>query len=205
MCADADIDALLAVMRRQAKAECDEVLSHAQAEAREALARADAEVEAMTAKAMAEVKRQLAIELERSLGQARIDRLNELLVVKRKLIRQAFEQAGQTIGAMRDPAECRRVLGALIVEAVAAAGKDAEVSVARDQAELCRQAAAERAIACILRPIDGPPGTVIAATPDHGLQVDNSLATRLARAEALMICDVSAVLFASRPAGVKPV
>jgi len=201
--ADEDIDALLSAMRRQARAETDQLLSDAQAQAREIHARADADIEAMEARALAEVEGQLAIEADRTLGTERMNRRQESLAVKRRLLREAFDRAGQAIRALQDPAACRRVLAELIAEALASVGPGARVTVAQSQADLCRQIVAEQGLDCTVQPGGGPEGTVIAASADGTRQVDNSLATRLARAEALTAGEVLAVLAGRQGAGAR--
>ncbi len=161
-------EGLFAAIGDQAAGERNAVLAEAEARARDILARADAEVGRLRTEAMKRLERELAAEGERLLGEARMAARNDRLAVKRRLLAEAFSRArAELASAAGNP----RGLAALAAEALAAAGDGGKVET--DEAR----------------------GTVVAHSRDGRTRVENSLLTRLARAETIEEAEVSRVLF----------
>lgn len=198
MCADETSEALLAAVRRQAEEERQEILAQAQREAQAIEAQADAQIERLKAEALNEANKAILIETDRLLGQARRDKSYALLCAKRRLLLQAFEQAGREIEALPHSDDYANILQTLMAEAVAAAGDNACLIVAKSEKALGKAAAAKLDVACSVKPSDHPPGTVIAASADGHRRIDNSLHRRLSKTEALRKHEIATLLFGSR-------
>jgi vacuolar-type H+-ATPase subunit E/Vma4 len=112
-----------------------------------------------------------------------------------RLLKQAFAQAREALAGLPRSPQYRDILGELLAEALTIVGPDALVKVAASDEKLCRAWISQRKLSCTVQAIDAEPGTVLAFAADGDRQVDNSLATRLARAESLFQHDVAPVLF----------
>jgi vacuolar-type H+-ATPase subunit E/Vma4 len=164
-------DGLFTAIGQQAERERNAVLAEAEARARDILARADAKAGRMRAEALKRLERELAVERERLLGEARMEIRNERLAVKRRLLAEAFGRARAEL----TPAAVRGgVLKALAAEALAAAGEGGTVQT------------------------DDTHASVLARSRDGRTRVDNSPLMRLARAEAVEEVEVARLLFGAQ-------
>jgi len=196
-----NVDALLSAMRAQAQEEKDAILAEAETKVREIQKRADAQIEKLKADAMREVDAQVCVESDRILGQARMYKRAKLLSAKRRLIKAAFDRAREELTTFCGTSEYGDALEALIREAVEAAAGDASIEVAAQDVDRCNAALAKLGIEHHAQASGQPPGTVVATSADGRRKIDNSLATRLARAEAIMEQEVAARLFVTSSNG----
>jgi len=69
------------------------------------------------------------------------------------------------------------------------------IKVASSEEALCKEWISQQKLKRTVKGIEAEPGTVLVCASDGDRQVDNGLATRLARAESLCQQDVAKVLF----------
>jgi len=198
VCADETSEALFTAVRHQAEAEKQEIFAKARQEADRVQAQADAEIARLKAEAVSRTNKELLLETDRLLGRARMDKGLSLLRAKRELLQEVFDQARREIQALPHGDVYQGILQTLIAEAIAVAGDDAEVTIAESEKDLCMTVVAKLGSACSLKPSDHRPGTVIAISTDGHRRVDNSLHTRLRKAEMLRRHEIAALLFGRR-------
>lgn len=190
-----NVDALLSAMRAEAETEREAILSEARAKAHDIAQRADTEIEKLKAEALQRLDIQMRQESDRVLGKARMYKRGKLLSAKRELIKEAFDRAGDELARLCKTSEYRNVVERLIREAVGALGSEVEIEVAAQDTDMCDELAAEMGINRAARAAGDGPGTVAATTVHGRRRVDNSLPTRLAKAESVAVQEVARLLF----------
>jgi vacuolar-type H+-ATPase subunit E/Vma4 len=188
-------DKLLQTVREQATLDRDKVLAQAQDQVRIIEAQTRDEIEQIERQIQAEAQRAIALERDRLSGQAKVAFRLARQASRVRLIKQAFAQAGNTLAALPQSPKYRDILGALIAEALDIVGPEAEIKVAASEETLCRAWIRSQGLRCSLQAVEAEPGTVLVISPDGTREVDNSLATRLSRAESLCSHEVAAILF----------
>jgi vacuolar-type H+-ATPase subunit E/Vma4 len=99
--------------------------------------------------------------------------------MKRRLLAQTYGSARQEITRLAGSAEQRRMLGALATEALGAAGEGGTVETGEQQ------------------------GSVVARSHDGRTRIDNSLLSRLERAQGREEAEVARLLFGARDAAAR--
>jgi vacuolar-type H+-ATPase subunit E/Vma4 len=164
-------DTLFGAIDKRGEEERRTIRGDADTRCRQVLAEADSRIEALKAEAMRGLERELAGDRQRLLGEARMKARAEGLRVKRRLIAEAFARAGKEIERLRASPPAAEVLKSLAAEAAAAVGQPCTVETS----------AAE--------------GTAVAASPDGSRRADNSLSSRLKRAQVVDESEVARRLF----------
>ena len=118
----------------------------------------------------------------------------ELLELKRKLLDETFQTARAKQRNMMTGNVYARCIAKLIEEAVATVGDEVRVSVAESDRQICRDVLDRMGVSGTVDVADEP-GTIIVTSRQGRKRVDNSLSTRIARAESLMQDQVARILF----------
>ena len=203
MDADDDKAALLAAMRQQADQEKRQILDQAQTQVREIRAQGEAQVRTLREEAQREVDERVRAKGEHIQAETESDERSELLAVKRRLLQEAFDQAGQQLASSGEADTYRACIEALIEQAVKAVGSNVCVTVAPRDKSLCEGVLARLGVTGSVQ-TDGRTGTVIVTAQESKRRADNSLATRLTRAESLLQTEVARILFDVSTAGDAP-
>jgi vacuolar-type H+-ATPase subunit E/Vma4 len=164
-------DTLFGALDRRGEEERRAIRGDAESRCRQVLAEADARIEALKAEATRALERELAGDRQRLMGEARMKARAEGLRVKRRLIAEAFARAGKEIERLRASPRADEALKSLAAEAAAAVGQPCTVETS--QAE----------------------GTAVASSPDGSRRADNSLSSRLKRAQVVDESEVARTLF----------
>ncbi len=188
-------DKLLQTVRERATLDRDAVLAQAKDQIRVIEAQTREDIAQIQRQIQAEAQQAIGLEKDRLSGQAKVAFRLARQASRVRLVKQAFAQAGKALAALPQSPEYRDILGALIAEALDIAGPEAQIKVAASEETLCRAWTRSHGLPCALQAIEAEPGTVLAMTPDGTREVDNSLATRLSRAESLCGHQVAAILF----------
>ena len=188
-------DKLLQTVREQAALDRDKILEQAQAQIRVIEAQTRDEGEQIQRQIQAEAQQAIVLEKDRLSGQAKAAFRLARQASRVRRVKQAFGQAGKALAALPQSPEYGDILGALIVEALDILGAEAQIKVAASEEALCRAWIRSQGLKCALQAIEAEPGTVLAITLDGTREVDNSLATRLSRAESLCSHEVASILF----------
>jgi vacuolar-type H+-ATPase subunit E/Vma4 len=184
-----DMSALLEAMRRQADEEKQRIISEAEQKAGEISAQAQAEIDAIRTHAEREIDRQVFMHSESVVGEMEAAERGEILAVKSGFLDQAFDTARKKLEQFSD-------LAPLIEDAVTRAGDDLQVSVAKDDVRTCKSILSRLKISGKVEVADRP-GTVIASCEIRARRIDNSIHTRLERAERVMQAEIASMLFAA--------
>jgi vacuolar-type H+-ATPase subunit E/Vma4 len=200
------VETILALIDHEAEAEADRLLATAQADADARVRAAEAVAETTIAEACARAEPRLASDAHRRVNAARLRLMERRARVAAARVDAAFTLAARRLAAIadgEDPERWRASLERLAREAVAVAGPDAAVEVrARDAAELGRSVAE---LGGRLVPIaDNRPAGVVVRSADRRLEVDATLAVRLARARTAQTEPVAAALGLDRAAETGP-
>jgi vacuolar-type H+-ATPase subunit E/Vma4 len=163
--------ALLGAIEERAAEERARLIAEAEARAKEIRAAAEAECERMKAEAMAGLERELAVEQQRLLGEARMRARAQSLASRRRFLEEAFQKAEKEIALRRSGPGAAAAMTALAEEARAAVGEPCTIDVSAKD------------------------GRVTATSADGRRRVGNSLEGRLSRAQAAAEHLVAARLF----------
>lgn len=190
MTQDAPLDAeavdLVAEIDREAEAEKTRILEEARAKAAEILAAAEARIQAAAEDADLLTEKRARADEDRLHGDARMDALAERLRGLRQVYQLVFETARQRIDSLVRSPEYARAMRALIQEALAMVPEAASISVAPEDEEMCRRILGELGATCQIKTGDLDHGSILVASADGKVTVDNSLTVRLATAETLL-------------------
>ena len=162
---------LFSAIEERAGEERARIRAEAETRARVTLEEADAEIRRFKAEAVRGLERELASEAQRLVGEARMKARGEGLQVKRRLLEDAFARARAEIERLCATPAARAALEMLSAEAAAAVGEPCTVEV------------------------DAGKGSVVAASSDGRRRADNSLLSRLDRAQAACEAEVAGLLF----------
>jgi len=192
---DENYDKLLQAVSQQAALDRDKVLAEAKESVRQLKAQTQVEIEQIQNKIQAEAQREIRLEEDRVLGRSQMACRLARQGVRVRLLKQAFALAQKEVAAFPSSPQYRDILGALMAEALAVVGPDSLVKVAVSDEKLCREWIRQQKLTCTMQAIEAESGTVLAFAAHGDQQVDNSLATRLARVESLCQQDVAVILF----------
>ena len=188
-------DKLLQTVRAQAALDRDKVLAKAKDQICVIEAQTRDGIEQIQRQIQAEAQQAIGLEKDRLSGQANVAFRLARQASRVRLVKEVFAQAGKALAALPQSPKYRDILGALIVEALDIVGPEAQIKVAASEETLCRAWMRSQGLRCALQAIEAEPGTVLVISPDGTREVDNSLATRLSRAESLCCHEVAAILF----------
>ena len=192
---DENYDKLLQAVSQQAARDRDKVLAEAKEGVRQLKAQTQVEIEQIQDKIQAEAQQEIRLEKDRLLGRSQMACRLARQGVRVRLLKQAFALAQKEVAALAQSPQYRDILGALMAEALAVVGPDSLIKVAVSDEKVCREWIRKQKLTCEMQAIDAEPGTVLAFAAHGDQQVDNSLATRLARVESLCPQDVAVILF----------
>ena len=162
---------LFSAIEERAGEERARIREEAETRARVTLEDAEAEIRRIKAEAVRGLERELASEAQRLVGEARMKARGEGLQVKRRLLDEAFARARAEVQRLCASAGAAAVLEVLSAEATAAVGEPCTVDV------------------------DLKKGSVVAASADGKRRADNSLHSRLDRAQTAFEAEVADLLF----------
>jgi vacuolar-type H+-ATPase subunit E/Vma4 len=162
---------LFSAIEERAGEERARIRAEAETRARVTLEEADAEIRRFKAEAVRGLERELASEAQRLVGEARMKARGEGLQVKRRLLEEAFARARAEVERLCASPSAGAALEMLSAEAAAAVGEPCTVEV------------------------DAGKGSVVAASSDGRRRADNSLLSRLDRAQAACEAEVAGLLF----------
>ena len=162
---------LFSAIEERAGEERARIRAEAEGRARVTLEEAEAEIQRLKAEALRGLERELASEAQRLVGEARMKGRGEGLQVKRRLLEEAFSRARAEVQRLCASADAAAALEMLSAEASAAVGKPCSVEV------------------------DVKKGSVVASSPDGRRRADNSLLSRLDRAQSAFEAEVAGLLF----------
>jgi len=201
--AEAEVEVLLADLQAQAEAEREKLREETRQKVAEIRGGAEAEVRHIEEEAARRLERQLALDRERIHGRFRIEERRRNLEARRAAVALAFARARDLlvgrVGVHEHVDAYRRVLKRLVAEALEAAGRDADVEVARRDVGAAREILSSLGVSGSVRERGEEPGTIVAVSPDGLRRADNSLGRRLVQAERLLEEGVSRELFGGAP------
>jgi len=183
---DAEAVDLVAEIDREAEAEKRKILEEARGKAAEILAAAAARIRAAAENESHLTEKRARVNEDRLLGQARMESLGERLRGLRREYQLVFEMAQQQIELLVRSPRYPDAMRALIREALGVVSQAASVCVAQADEEMCRGILRELGTVCEVKTEDLAPGSVIVASADGKVRIDNSLRVRLAAAETLL-------------------
>lgn len=186
---------LLEEMREKAAAEKEEILATARARAGEIEQESRARRERLERAALAEVDAELGAVRGRALGRVRSEARARRLELKRGAMDEVIADARREIDLRIKGSDYDAALRSLLREALSFVGAEASVVVAREDEAAVRRMAPLDGIAFTVEGAELERGSLIARSRDGKRAVDNGLATRLARAEAVLAADVARLLF----------
>ena len=192
---DDNYDKLLQAVNQQATLDREKVLAEAKETVRQIEAQTQAEIGQIQNEIQAEAQREIGLEKDRLLGRSQMAFRLTRQSARVRLLKQAFALAQKAVAALPKSPQYRDILGALMAEALAVAGSDSLIKVAVSDEKLCREWILQQKLTCMMQAIEADSGTVLAFAAHGDQQVDNSLATRLARVESLCQQDVAVILF----------
>jgi vacuolar-type H+-ATPase subunit E/Vma4 len=166
---------LFSAIEERAGEERARIRAEAEARVRVTLEEAEAEIQRLKAEAVRGLERELASEAQRLVGEARMKARGEGLQVRRRLLAEAFARARAEVERLCASPEAAATLEILSVEASAAVGEPCAVDV------------------------DVKKGSVVATSADGRRRADNSLLSRLDRAQAAFEAEVAGFLFGRAP------
>ncbi len=190
-----DSEKLLKAIQDRAEQDRQEILTQGRDQVAEINARTDKAIEKINAEARRQAEQAIARERDRLLGKAQSERRLALLATQRRLLHDAFAQAEKEIPAILRANSYQEVLCALISEALAVAGPDSRLLVAESDVSLCRAVVQEKGLACTVESTPERAGTLCVCAADGQRRVDNSLYTRLARAQVHHQPELARILF----------
>jgi vacuolar-type H+-ATPase subunit E/Vma4 len=198
---DQSVGALISDITRQVESEIETIRADAHEQSGGKASEADREIERMRAEALRHMEGRLATDSNRLLGQAGLEQRGARLTEMRAALRKAFEDARKRIIARCDGPEYARLLERRLDEALRGVEGPVRVGVRRDDMALCRDVLARLGRQGEPYESGDAPGTVIVGSADGLRTVDNSLDTRLVRAEETMEGAVLRRLFPSEHRG----
>lgn len=195
---DAEAADLIREIDREAEEQRQKILAEARDRAREILAAADAEIAADTERAEALMEKRARIDAERLLGEVTLEAAAARLRMRRQMYDQAVAQARKSITDLARGPRWKDALGALLAEALSAAGADAAAKAAVTAPDRAIAAALLKELgkSCVVETVDGDPGTVVVMAGDGRRRIDNSLGVRLDQAAESREAAIAARLFA---------
>ncbi|HEV2357107.1 MAG TPA: V-type ATP synthase subunit E [bacterium] len=188
---------LIQLLEQEARVETDQALREAEAKAAEVVAAGAREAEEIEAAARRRVDSERAQARARATSTASLRAAAVVLAAKDEAIRRVFEQAEAELrSAAANPVRRGAVLRALLREAAAGvAGGRATVEVARGDVEAVRDASRELGLDAEVREAADVADGVRVAAADGRVVVENTLASRLARARREMVSRVAEILW----------
>ncbi|MFI5367799.1 MAG: V-type ATP synthase subunit E [Spirochaetia bacterium] len=166
---------LFSAIEERAGEERARIHEEAETRARVTLEEAEAEIQRLKAEALRGLEREMASEAQRLVGDARMKTRGEGLQVKRRLLAEAFARARTEVERLCASPNAAAALEILSAEASAAVGEPCSVEV------------------------DVKKGSVVAVSSDGRRRADNSLLSRLNRAQAAFEAEVAGLLFGRAP------
>ena len=196
------VETILALIEHEAEAEVDRLLAAAKADADARVRAAETAAETTIAEACARAEPRLASDAHRRVNAARLRLMERRAAVAAARVDAAFALAARRLAAIADgsdPGRWQSALDRFTREAIAIAGPNAVVEVrTRDAAGLDPSVAA---LGARLVPIpDEEPAGVVVRSDDRRLEIDATLAVRLARARTAQTEPVAAALGLERAA-----
>jgi len=167
--------ALFGAIEERAAEERARLIAAAEARAQEIRTAAEAECARMKTEALAGLERELAAEQLRLLGEARMRARAEGLTARRRLLEEAFQQAGKEIAARKAGPDFSAAMTALSEEARAAVGEPCTIDAS------------------------AATGSVSAASADGRRRAEIRLEGRLRRAQVAAVHLVGERLFREHP------
>lgn len=162
---------LFSAIEERAGEERARIRTEAETRARVTLEEAEAEIQRIKDEALRGLERDLASEAQRLVGEARMKARGEGLQVKRRLLAEAFARAREEVERLCASPDAAAAMEMLSQEAAAAVGEPCSVDV------------------------DVKKGSVLAASSDGKRRADNSLLSRLDRAQAAFEAEAAGLLF----------
>ena len=193
-----DSEALLKAIQDRAEQDRQEVLAQGRDYVTNIATQTDMAVDKINADGQRQAEQAIGRERDRLLGKAQADRRLALLGAKQRLLHDAFAQAEKEILAVSQSDSYREILGALISEAIDVTGPDSQMAVAGSEVLLCQSLIMEKGIAGTVASTQERAGTIRLTSADGQRRVDNSLHTRLARAQIHHQPEVARILFQER-------
>jgi len=190
-----DTELLLKAIQDRAEQERQEILAQGRDHVAKTNARIEKAIEKINADARRQAEQGIVRERDRLLGKAQADRRLALLDCKRRLLHDAFAQAEKQILAVPGSDGYREILGALISEAVEVTGPDSRLEVAAAELTMFQTLVKKKGLACTVKATQERAGTLRVRAADRRRRVDNSLYTRLARAQVHNQPEIARILF----------
>jgi vacuolar-type H+-ATPase subunit E/Vma4 len=162
---------LFSAIEERAGEERARIRTEAETRARVTREEAEAEIQRIKDEALRGLERDLASEAQRLVGEARMKARGEGLQVKRRLLAEAFARARAEVERLCASPDAAAAMEMLSQEAAAAVGEPCSVDV------------------------DVKKGSVLAASSDGKRRADNSLLSRLDRAQAAFEAEAAGLLF----------
>ncbi len=192
---DDNYNRLLQAVSKKAALDRETILAEAKAQVKEIEAQTRDELDQIQGQIRAEADRAILLEKDRLLGQSQMASRLVRQSARVRLLERAFAEAHKAMAALPKSPAYSDILGGLIAETLAFVGPDATIKVAASEETLCREWINKHKLTCQLDGINAEPGTVVALAKEGDREMDNSLATRLARVESLYQQDVAVTLF----------
>jgi vacuolar-type H+-ATPase subunit E/Vma4 len=189
---------LIQLLEQEARAEKDQALAEAQAKADEIVAAASREADEIAAAARQRVEAEQAQARARAASTASLRAASLVLAAKDEAIRKVFEQAEAELrSAAANPQRRRTVLQALLREAAQGLSGAGRLTVETAPGDLAavRDAARDLGLDADVREAAGVTDGVRVAAGDGRVVVENTLASRLARARREMVSRVAETLW----------
>lgn len=192
------VEDIFRALDKQADEDCAAMLAHARAQSEKIIEEAKEQAAAMRTEKLAQVEREVNLERNKRLNQARLDGKKRASAERERLIQEVFVTAEQKVSKVRERADYQPVLERLLSEALS--GVDAADAVVH--ADPRDEAAVKKAMAA-LAPNAGlsldmnTTGGVKVTMADGKVQRVNTIESRLAKARRVVKWNVAAALFGS--------
>lgn len=188
---------LIHLLEKEARTEVERVLAEARERAEEIVGQARRDAEATLAAARQEAERQRLQARTRATSTARLRAAALVLAAKDEALRQVFDAAEREArGIMGDPSRRAAVLRAFLREALETLGEGrVTVEVAPGDASVAREACRALGIEAEVREDPQVHDGVRLVSADGRSVVENTLASRLARARRELVSRVAASLW----------
>jgi vacuolar-type H+-ATPase subunit E/Vma4 len=193
--AEEQVQALLADIAAQAEADRARILEEQRKQLEAIDGRVEKELRSLEAEASRRLEQSLRVEQDRIEGRMLQERRSALLAVRRQWLERAYAGAERRIAELCSGESYPRALRRLIAQALEAIGQAGELAVARQDVAQAEALMRELAPGCTVRGVGEEIGTVRVSSPDGLRRVDNSLASRLARARLAVEPEISRLLF----------
>lgn len=172
---------ILETIRAESEQTASGLLADAEREAEEILARARAQAGSEERRLAGALGDRTLLETKRILSRAHLESARARRAAREDVYRRAIDEVTDRLASVRSSDRYEDLMGSLLHEAMAAMPRATTVKVDPDDAAVTSRVLAAKSLDIGIELVDTPLGGLVLAAP--GQTVDNTLNTRLARAD----------------------